>query len=72
MANCVLRSTLRKLTIPQVINMSLNAAIGNDLHEWQRVSRMWNLLSHGCGDRKTAETQLAWAMGYKMITEDVK
>lgn len=72
MANCVLRSTLRKLTISQVISMSLNSAIGGEMEKWQRVSRMWNVLSCGGGNRKDCETQLAWAMGYKMITEDVK
>lgn len=72
MAKCVTRSSLRKLSIQQVISMALNTAVGDNLSQWQRVARMWTMLSHGCGDRAECENQLAWAMGYKMITEDVK
>lgn len=72
MAKTVNRSVLRKLSVSQVITMALNSAIGGDVDKWQRVVRMWTILGQGCGDREACENQLAWAMGYQMVKEDMK
>lgn len=71
MATCVLRSRLRALEIHQVINLATNEIDAGKSLKWASVRRMWGSLLHGHGNRKECETQLAWAMGYQMITEDV-